>query len=281
MAVIHDGKKYSSKKHPVLEYIFQKYYKPGVQEIHFTLADISEGYKHCDGIDEPASISNTILDLTRKDRGIASRLPESIYRLGYDLCKKTGKDSETKKNYAGTFIFVGVGNQYNTWLTWNEKPRPLIVSSQQIPSTTRSFLRNDEGALFSVIDYCDILSLAFPEFGKIQRVQNPMKWQPNEIDGFYASYQSGITYLFPVEAKALTTDDDINLIQFAGGVNTVRDKLMPFDKPTIIQPLAAKMIPNGMLLGLFNQVNPNEDFYRPELIETVCVHLYPDLHAWY
>jgi hypothetical protein len=61
------------------------------------LSDISEAYRAC-GIPEPASISNTILDLTRKNNGIQSRLSQSLIDLGYDLRKKTGPHS-TGGNY--------------------------------------------------------------------------------------------------------------------------------------------------------------------------------------
>ncbi len=56
-----------------------------------------------------------------------------------------------------------------------------------IPSEIRPYLCNDEGALFSVIDYCDVLSqiLYDQKNNIVLRIQNPMKWQPNEIDGFY------------------------------------------------------------------------------------------------
>jgi hypothetical protein len=135
MAYIHDGKSYQSKKHPVLEYIFQKY-NPGrdvsKREIHFTLADISEGYSFV-GIKEPSSISNTILDLTRKASKISSRLPESIYGLGYDLEKKTGA-APNGESYAGTFIFVGVGNEIQSWLEWPEEMQKIPISSTDIPS---------------------------------------------------------------------------------------------------------------------------------------------------
>ena len=47
MALIHDGKKYKSKKHPMLEYIFNKYnpsWDTSQEIINFTLRDVSEGY---------------------------------------------------------------------------------------------------------------------------------------------------------------------------------------------------------------------------------------------
>ncbi len=115
--VEYQGKKYRSKKHPVLEHIFNKYNRDkntSQKIIAFTLKDINEGYQAC-GISEPASISNTILDLVRQKRSIESRLPQSIYGLGYDLRKKTGPSPD---NYAGEFIYVGVGNAIQSWLNW-------------------------------------------------------------------------------------------------------------------------------------------------------------------
>lgn len=283
MAVTYLNQTYSSQKHPVLEYIFNKYYTPGTQEIVFTLEDISEGYAHCrqtdptSNIKEPASISNTILDLTRKASGISSRLPSSIYNLGFDLCKKTGKHPITGKSLAGAFVYVGVGNTYNTWLVWPTNPRQVIIDPRNIPAPVQAFLRCDEGALFSVIDYCNILSQAFPQFGPIMRVQNPMKWQPNEIDGFYINH-TGL-HIFPIEAKALTTKDDINLIQLAGGIMTVISKF-PAHSAITINPIAAQMVPNGILLGMFTPVNTSCSNYTPVLIDSVFISFTPQLNAW-
>jgi len=77
--VICNGEYYRSQKHPLLEYIFRKH-NPDVditKNISFTLADISEAYRNIEiyktdakgnqtRVLEPASISNTILDLVRK-----------------------------------------------------------------------------------------------------------------------------------------------------------------------------------------------------------------------
>ncbi len=242
MAFIYKGKKYFSKKHPVLEYIFNKKNpkKDTTQKvISFTLKDISDGYSAC-GIAEPASISNTILDLTRQKRHIKSRLPESIILLGYDLVKRTGK-SPSGDNYAGEFIFVGVGNQIESWLEWTGDFEEIEISSLKIPLKIRPFLRNDEGALFSVIDYCDVFSIAlFDKPNSVVRVQNPMKWQPNEIDGCYFATIDKQDFLLPVEAKALTTGDDINLVQMQGALNTVSERFRNSEIQII--PLAVKMI---------------------------------------
>lgn len=195
--IICNGKRYSSQKFPLLEYIFDKYnptHDRSITNITFTLADIHEAYistdikkitgKKTTKIAEPASISNTILDLVRKDRGINSRLPVSIINLGYDLRKKTGPE-EGINNYAGEFVFVGVGNALKSWLDWPSGIIDIPISSKPIPDFVRPYLRNDEGGLFSVLDYCDVLSMVlYNKPGIVFRVQHPLKWQPNEIDGF-------------------------------------------------------------------------------------------------
>ena len=143
-------RRYSSKKHPVLIHIFLKYWdeKRPTENITFLLSDISEGYR-ATGQSEPASISNTILDLCRKDRGIDSRVPPEISSRGFDLRKKTGQDSLGRK-FAGEFVFVGVGNEIQSWLRWPNNPEQIEVDSSTIPESVRPLLRRDEGALFSV-----------------------------------------------------------------------------------------------------------------------------------
>ena len=220
----HKGKKYRSKKHPLLEHIFFGKTKNGTTGIGnnhtFLLSEISDAYEAC-GIAEPVSISNTILDLTRKNTGIQSRLPQSIIDLGYDLRKRTGPSSEGG-NYAGEFVYVGFGNTLKSWFEWPDSSDTYLEIINVIPSKILNMLSNDEGALFSAIDYCDVLSYAiYDQPLSIKRVQNPVKWQPNEIDGLYFSDFIGKDILFPVEAKALSTQDDINLEQMQGALNTI------------------------------------------------------------
>lgn len=254
MPVIN-GKSYQSFKHPMLEHIFFKKNPKGdttLEVISFTLEDISIAYREL-GIKEPASISNTILDLVRKKRPISSRLPETVYSLGYDLIKKTGS-TENGKSFAGEFIFVGVGNEINSWLEWpDEYDNVLEISSKGIPGGILEFIRSDEGALFSVIDYCDVFSILFyNKQNSVIRVQNPLKWQPNEIDGFYFSNENNHIQLFPVEAKALTTGDDINLEQIQGALTVIVQKYV--DRDILIRPLATKMVKNGILIAEFQPI---------------------------
>ena len=130
---IHRGLTYSSKKHPILEHIF-RCKNPALdatqEVISFTLRDISAAYQAC-GIAETASISNTILDLTRKRSSIEARLPTSSFALGYDLRKKTGRAPDGS-NYAGEFVLVGAGQQIQSWLEWADDLPTLTVSSQPI-----------------------------------------------------------------------------------------------------------------------------------------------------
>lgn len=283
MAYEHQGKTYSSKKHPMLEYIFNKYNPNRNTEqeiIQFTLKDISEGYKYC-GISEPASISNTILDLTRKRQPISSRLPESIYDLGYDLRKKTGNNA-AGESFAGEFVWVGVGKVIDSWLSWPEtfdSKDIFTISSQKIPSYILPYIRNDEGALFSIIDYCDLLSQIF-NFGanSIIRVQNPLKWQPNEIDGFYIGKHGEEEILFPIEAKALTTGDDINLEQMLGAIKMLHIK---FTSPHLfIQPMAVKMVPNGIHIAIFEKCPAGTDVSILNCIRRVSITFAPPIASW-
>lgn len=249
-----EGIKYSSKKHPILEYIFKKYFneKGKVEKIIFYLSDISDGYRKC-GISEPVSISNTILDLCRQDRGINSRVPKSISDLGYDLRKKTGQDADGRK-YAGEFVLVGVGNALKSWLEWPPESEMQIVTvdSSPIPEIVHDLIRPDEGGLFSIIDYSSVFTETL-DSGNVFRIQNPMKWQPNEIDGFYCSYSNKEITIFPVEAKALTTGDEINLDQLQGGYRTVCKHIKKIGLKADIQQIAIKMIKNGILIAKFEK----------------------------
>lgn len=279
---LHNGKEYRSKKHPVLEYTFQKKNPDRNSEqevISFTIKDIKEAMFACR---IELSYESIVLDLMRRSKaGIESRLPESIFLLGYDLRKRTGK-SPDGNNYAGEFVFVGVGNQLKSWLEWRDEFEEIDISSLPIPDKIRRFLRNDEGALFSVIDYCDVFSQAL--FGKpnvVWRVQNPMKWQPNEIDGFYFAEVEGQDFLLPIEAKALTTGDDINLVQMQGALETVSKRYQDYD--VLIIPLAVQMIKNGMQIAVFKQFSPTEEYDVldfEKLDRQIKVNFLPMIDSW-
>jgi len=276
-------KHYRSKKHPILEYIFDKYnpkWDTSQKVIGFTLKDITEGYGACN-IPRPTSTSNTILDLCRKKSRITSRVPESIYRLGYDLRKKTGRGPDSF-NYAGEFVYVGVGNEVKSWFEWPETfDHVKVISSESLPSEISHFLRTDEGALFSVIDYCDVLSKAlYDEVKTVYRVQNPMKWQPNEIDGFYLCKSEDELMVFPIEAKALTTRDDINLEQLQGALNTVSSKYSNFSHKLYITPLAIQMVPDGLLIAVFEKCKVGQPNLIIKLERTIQVLLKPKIDSW-
>ena len=199
-------KKYDKDK--VLAYIFNKKTANGSihlgEDIDFTLGEVGEGIHATGGI-PPTSWSNFVLDLTRKKNTIAQRLPAEIIRYGYDLRKKTGSiPGGNGNNYCGTFVYRGFDASGNTipiqdWLEWGAPDREITVKNQ-VPDLVQQFISNDEASMFSVIDYCDILSVVLGQ--NVQRVQSPMKWQPNEIDGYYVSQNKRNICVYPVEAKA-------------------------------------------------------------------------------
>jgi hypothetical protein len=283
MSFNFNGKEYSSKKHPVLEYIFHlknPHSDTSIESITFSLKDISDGYKAC-SIPEPASISNTILDLTRKNRHISSRLPESIHKLGYDLRKKTGS-REIGHSYAGEFLYVGVGNKIESWLSWPDEfleEDKITLSSEKLPLKIKKYLRNDEGALFSVMDYCDVLSqvLQKPK-NSVIRIQHPLKWQPNEIDGFYYGDFEDRDIVFPIEAKALTTGDDINLEQMGGAMLMMCKKYKA--QNILIQPLAVKMVPNGIHIAIFQMMESNNSDNKLVCERKVAINFLPLIESW-
>lgn len=278
-------------KHQVLEYLFKKKTDNGSRHIghniDFTLREVGEGITATGGT-PPASWSNFVLDLTRKKNTIWQRLPECVIRYGYDLRKKTGPvPGADKDNYCGTFVYRGFDDEGNTipiqdWLEWGEPDREVMVENR-VPELVRQFISNDEASLFSVIDYCDILSIILDQ--EVYRVQSPMKWQPNEIDGYYIARNARNIFVYPVEAKAASTADDINLVQINGQYNTFIEKYTKNDFNLVVRPIAAKMESTGMLLAILEH-NPlydpvlNGEASMFNIIEVVCVKLDRPLDAW-
>lgn len=280
-------------KFEVLEHIFDEKTLNKTQhigtDIDFTLRDVGNAMMATCGA-LPASRSNFVLDLTRKDSGITRRLPQSIIDCGYDLRKKTGRVPGTsRESYCGTFVFRGMDAHGNTiplkdWLKLDEEAvQRTIEIDNRVPDLVREFLSNDEASLFSVIDYCDILSQVM---GKpIYRIQSPMKWQPNEIDGFYVAQDGRVIEIYPVEAKAISTKDDINLVQILGQYHTLREKYTRNGYSLVVRPVAARMENTGMRLAILEhnalydpRRNPTADMFH--IHEVVQIVLNPPLQAW-
>lgn len=278
-------------KHNVLAYLFNQKTANGTrhigEDIDFTLSEVGEGISETGGT-PPTSWSNFVLDLTRRNNLITQRLPASIIRFGYDLRKKTGPvPGNTGDSYCGTFVYRGFDENGNTipiqdWLQWGTPDREIVVANQ-VPELVERFISNDEASLFSVIDYCNILSTVLNQ--TVLRVQSPMKWQPNEIDGYYVAQMPRNIYVYPVEAKAISTNDDINLVQIYGQYRTFIDRYTRDDFNLVVRPIAAKMEPTGMLLALLEH-NP---LYNPSLngeaamfniIEIVRVRLDRPIRNW-
>lgn len=257
------------------------------ENIDFTLREVGEGIVATGGT-APTSWSNFVLDLTRKNNTINQRLPADVIQYGYDLRKKTGRvPGSDSDNYCGTFVYRGFDEAGYTipiqdWIQWGEPDREIIVKNR-VPELVQQFISNDEASLFSVIDYCDILSIVLGQ--KIYRVQSPMKWQPNEIDGYYIARDTRNIFVYPVEAKAVSTSDDINLVQIKGQYDTFVRKYTRNDFNLIVRPIAAKMEATGMLLAILEHnalYNPelNGDASMFSIIEVVRVKLDSPIHAW-
>lgn len=166
-------------KHAVLAYLFDMKTNCGTQhigeDIDFTLREVGEGIRATGGA-TPTSWSNFVLDLTRKRNTIAQRLPSHVIQYGYDLRKKTGPvpGGQSGDNYCGTFVYRGFDANGQTipiqdWLEWGIPDREVTIVNK-VPLLVQKFISNDEASLFSVIDYCDILSQILGQ--TVQRVQS-------------------------------------------------------------------------------------------------------------
>jgi len=99
-----------------------------------------------------------------------------------------------------------------------------------------------------------------------------MKWQPNEIDGLYFSdHDGGHEHLYPVEGKALSTGDDINLEQMLGAYLTMQKK-MP---GTHIIPLGIQMLPTGLRIAKLKFADN-----QLELDKYILVEIVPPIPSW-
>ena len=133
--------------------------------------------------------------------------------------------------------------------------------------------------MFSVIDYCDVLSqVLYKSHNIVIRVQHPLKWQPNEIDGFYVGFIDNVETLFPIEAKALATHDEINLDQILGGVKTISSTLRHTHAHII--PLAVKMIVNGIQIAIFNECEAGDEVCDVEIVKAIEVKFNPPIRSW-
>lgn len=278
-------------KHAVLAYLFDKKTDCGKkhknEDIYFTLKEVREAIGATGGT-APSSISNFVLDLTRKKSPIEKRVPQEVIKYGYDLRKTTGRvPGKKRENYCGVFVYRGFDAEGNTiplddWLAWEEPDRTISVENK-VPELVQTYIANDEASLFSVVDYCGILSQALGR--EVYLVQSPMKWQPNEIDGFYVAEDRRNVYVYPVEAKAISTDDDINLVQMYGQYRTLIEKYQKRFKNLLVRPIAAKMEKAGMLLAVLehnSMYNPETNKTAPmfNIRETIRVVLDPPLEAW-
>jgi hypothetical protein len=270
-----NGKLYRSYKHPILEYILTRALESSSNPpdtVPFTYEDI---YKAMDalGMSRPqqASYSNFVIDLLRKANTIEQRVPKSVEQRGYDL--ERIPDREVRKNYAGRLIRLELKAK-EPWVVWEEfSDEDVIIIPNTSPNSIQPYLSNDEGALLSIMDYCDVLSQALTNTsGTIKRVQHPKKWQPGEIDGLYLDDTETPGILYPVEVKALSTNDNVNVAQIESAFRTIKKKISGIK----IVPLAVQMAVDGMLIAVFEET-PTGTLI---ITRSIKVRIEPPIEAW-
>ncbi len=277
MSFTHNGKKYASYKHPILEYILEKELERSSKppdEIPFTYQDIAQAMEAL-GIkrERQASRSNFTIDLLRRSNTHEQRVPSSVWDRGYDLARAPKRLA--RENIAGRLVKKELMPE-EVWIVWGEiGTEDTIDVENTVPLEVRPFLGKDEGALLSVMDYCDVLSYAINNKPKtVMRVQHPKKWQPGEVDGLYLSMVDDKPILYPVEAKALSTNDDVNLEQVQEAYNTIIGK---FENIKII-PIAVQMISEGMFIAIFEAENENSSSLV--ITHRLKVIITPPIESW-
>lgn len=251
-------------KMQILSHIFWSRYSPENPQpiIDFYLSDVGEAGEML-GMTLPTSYSNIVLDLCRQNRGIDRRLPGDVVAEGYDLRKKTGPDATSTRRFCGQFVYVGLGNEINSWLRWPTQEVEIKVDPRDLDKVQRSLLRQDEAALASVVLGLNLITkITNYQYDQVMLVQTPIKLQPNEIDALFFSTIGDKVILFPVEAKALTTGDEINIDQLAGGYRTLKQeaaRLLP-GQTSVVRQIAAVMVENGIDFAIFDEdVEPGAD----------------------
>jgi hypothetical protein len=270
-----NGRLYRSYKHPILEYILDKALEQSQEppdEIPFSYEDVRQAMTALEITRyKQASLSNFTIDLLRRANTHEQRVPPSVWERGYDLAR--APDRVARQGIAGRLIRKELRPK-DPWIVWSDiTEENIIIVPNNVPIQVRPFLGNDEGALLSVMDYCDVLSFAIngePE--TILRVQHPKKWQPGEVDGLYFSDYEDVPMLYPVEAKALSTNDNVNLEQVQGSYNTMIGKI----KNIKIAPLAVQMIPDGMYIATFEATETGELIISSSLM----VKIDPPIETW-
>lgn len=87
-----------------------------------------------------------------------------------------------------------------------------------------------------------------------------------------------ITTLFPVEAKSLATEDDINLDQILGGAQTASVYFRNVHAHVV--PLAVQMISNGLRVAIFKAHDSTQYPDSVDLEKAVQVTFNPPIFAW-
>jgi hypothetical protein len=275
MPLVLNGKLYRSYKHPILEYILEKRLGELSElpdEIIFTYTDIRQAMAALGIVrDAQASLSNFTIDLTRRASTHEARVPDTVWNRGYDLDRAS--EREARQGIAGRLVRIDL-KAAESWIVWPEiEESNTFVIANHVPDEVKAFLGKDEGALLSVMDYCDVLSLVLigvPD--SIKRVQHPKKWQPGEVDGLYYTGYNGQSILYPVEAKALSTGDHVNLAQIQGAYRTIVGKITT----TSIIPLAVQMTSEGMFIAVF-EATQDQNLVVTQFLKVI---LDPPLDAW-
>lgn len=218
-----------------LSEIFARKHDPRVpqEKIHVSFDEVREQILR-QGDTPPKSIYNFFVDLTRS--GKSRSTPSNAEAFGYIVVRAKNGGEFVRRDTAERVGPVPVPDAV----------AESAIDAEGIPALVRRFLRSDEGGLFSAVEYVHLLDRHFGlSPGTVQRVQVPVKVQPNEIDGLFVFSRGRETVLLPVEAKSKSRDS-ILFEQVYGAAEKAAE--LYAGERLVLLPMAAKIDDDASIL---------------------------------
>lgn len=238
-----------SYKAPILLYFFFSQYDPGdPQEIItasiYDVRNVAETLNMVDRL-PPLNLANVFKDLVRN--GKMPRYLSAIQDLGYEIRQVEG---------GAEFINVVMSPELRDAMDVDTSLSAQVWPSERIPQIPFHLIRTDEGGVLSALEYSGLLSHVFGS--EVQRIQSPLKLQPNEVDGCYVHRNDeGELVFLSIEVKS-KGGDVLLKHQIVGAARGALSKYR--DVINVVVPVGVKLAnDNSLYIALFEPIRDEAD----------------------
>lgn len=259
---------YRGYKAPILLYFFfSQFDATDPQEIIeasvYEVRSIAEKLDMVDRLPE-LNLANVFKDLVRNGR--MPRYLSPVEELGYEIRQVHG---------GAEYFNVQMRPELRDVIDLDSSIRCQDWTSKKIPSIPFHLIRTDEGGVLSALEYSGLLSHIFKS--DVQRIQSPLKIQPNEVDGCYVwKNDDQEVVMLSIEVKSKGGDVLLKhqIIGAARGALRKYNELL-----NIVIPVGVKLAKdNSLFVGIFKAINDQED--PLEIKEWVRFKLEPTPTQW-